>query len=119
MSKVDRGAELEADRLWTINQPIAHVNGILAVGQQDSLFERDPLDFVTPDRQSALQSKLLKMLDAVQIQLARPLVAPQQKGPTARQTHQLRKMIEHYLPAERGGQRGHQQAVVAPRSDAG
>src|SRR5436190_6768509 len=98
-TKMQRGPQLEADRLLALDDPIIHVNGILLMRQIDPFFERDSAGLVTPDRQAELQAERLQERNTRQVErAAAAFLTAEDDGGTVRETKQLGEVIEHHVP---------------------
>ena len=119
-AKMNRRPQLQTDRALALDQPVMDEDRVLHVRQQHALLEGHVADLVAPDRQAPFEAKLGKVLDTVQVELAADaLLAAEMHGLAVRQPQPFREVIEHHAAPERARQRGDEQAVIAPRSDAG
>src|SRR2546425_11205543 len=102
------------------NKAIHDVYGVLLVRQEPALLEGMVVDLIAPDRQARFQAKLLQMFDAVQLQRALIMLGGADLDDLiGGQTNLLRQVVEHHLSAERRGQGGDEQAVIAARARSG
>src|SRR5439155_26915567 len=118
--KMNRGPKLQARKFVARLQLVADMNGVLAVQEQEALFNHDAIYFEAPGGQAVVQSELSEVMAADQ-RIFRPawLFAADLDCAASRQADVLSKVIEHDNPAERSRQRRDQQPVVTPGHAAG
>ena len=79
-AEMNRGPQLQAHHPVALQQAEVDMDGVLQMGQQDTLFQDEAIHFVAPDRQSLLQAKLLQVIGAVQLQGVGAFLAPEEEG---------------------------------------
>src|SRR5579871_250546 len=100
--------------LLTTQQPVSHMNRVLAVGHDQPLLENNLIGFVSPDRQAGLEAKLRdreRVFSGTAGQFRRASIHGMTVGPT----QPLRERIANHHAAARSRQRGNQQSVITPR----
>ena len=119
-AKVDGRPDLQPNGFRALDEPVAHMNRVLAIGEQEALLEGQAAQLVAPDRKAQLESELGEIRDLDR--LAGSAELPADRGGRDRAVGQgelLVQVAQHQHPAERGGQGRDQEPVIAPGHDRG
>ena len=115
-TEMDRRPHLETESAVAGNEAIGDVHRVLHVRQEHVLFQDIAGKLIAPDGQAGFQAKLRQVLSSRQSQLAvRVLLTAQVDECPVRQSQLFPEVVEHHAAAQRVGQRGDQQAVIAAR----
>ncbi len=119
-SKVDGQPQFQPHRALSLDQPVADMDRVLLVQQDNTFFQHPILDRPAPDGQADLQVEGAEEFDAVQVEgSAGRLLAAQAHRSSVRQPDLFGQVVEHHDAAQGRRQRGHEQAVIAARTHAG
>ena len=66
--KCSDGCSYQPHRPVAVGQAVGDVDGVLAVDQEDALFQDEAVELVAPDRQAHVQAKFAEIAGAVQLQ---------------------------------------------------
>src|SRR5205807_4921105 len=119
-SKMQRRPHFQPERTGACAEAIGYVDRVLQVGQENALLKGMIIDLVTPDRQARLQAKFLQVLDPVQLQRTLLMFGGAElDGLAVWQADAFGYIVQHHLAAQRRGQRGNEQAMIAARASSG